>query len=58
MALEVPTRLPVIHRPQNGGASPCSRRQRGRPRGGTVMCRWSAVMVVKGVTFLEEVFYG
>ena len=54
MTLEVLIRLPVIHRPQNGGASPCSRRQRSRP--GTY--RWSALMVVKGVTFLEEVFYG
>ena len=54
MALEVPTRLPVIHRPPNGGASPCSWRQPSR----LVTCRWSAPMVVKGVTFLEEVFYG
>jgi len=54
MALHVPVRLPVIHRPQNGGASPCSRRQRSRP----VTCRWSVLMLVKGVTFLEEVFYG
>ena len=54
MALEVPTRLPVIHRPPNGGASPCFRTQRSRPS----TCRWSVLMVVKGVTFLEEVFYG
>ena len=54
MALEVPTHLPVIRRPPNGAASPCSRRQPSR----LVMCRWPAPMVVKGVTFLEEVFYG
>jgi hypothetical protein len=54
MALKVPNRLPVVHRQRNGRASPCSFRQRSRP----LACRWPALMVVKGVTFLEEVFYG
>jgi hypothetical protein len=53
MALKIPNRLPVAHRQQNGSASPCSWRQPSR-----LTCRWSALMVVKGVTFLEEVFYG
>jgi hypothetical protein len=54
MALQVPNRLPVIHRLQNGSASPCSRRQHSRP----LTCRGLALVVGKGVTFLEEVFYG
>jgi len=47
--LKVPNRLPVVHR-QNGSACPCCCRQQCRPL--------TALMVVKGVTFLEEVFYG
>lgn len=50
MALKVPNRLPVVHRQQNGSACPCCCRQQCRPL--------TALMVVKGVTFLEEVFYG
>ena len=49
MALKIPNRLPVVHR-QNGSACLCCRRQQCRPL--------TALMVVKGVTFLEEVFYG
>ena len=54
MALKVPNRLPVVHRQRNESASPCSCKQHSRPR----TCHLSALMVVKGVTFLEEVFYG
>jgi hypothetical protein len=54
MALKAPNRLPVVHRQQNGSASPCSCRRHSRP----LTYRWAALMVVKGVTFLEEVFYG
>jgi len=50
MALKVPQ--PFARRPlqQNGSACLCCCRQQRRPL--------TALMVVKGLTFLEEVFYG
>jgi len=54
MALKALNRLHVVHHQQNGSASPCSCRRHRRP----FTCRWSALVVVKGVTFLEEAFYG
>jgi len=58
MALKVPNRLPVVHRQRNGSASPCSCRRHRRPLACRWPALWPALMVVKGVTFLEEVFYG
>ena len=54
MALKIPNRSPVVHRQQNRSASPCSCRQHPRP----LTHLWSALVVVKGVTFMEEAFYG
>jgi len=54
MALKIPNRSPVIHRQQNRSAYPCSCRQHRRP----LTRLWWALVVVNGVTFLEEAFYG